>query len=152
MKGTPSFVYYAPSANVPAAMDWIKNFIQLNLEKYAEGKPVLSPLELATVVQKWFVSVHPFSDGNGRTSRAIQDLILANFDMPFVPGGDLQDDATAIYEDYIERTYAKTESILSALELCLTANASAFQCQTVEKLSTLTAPEAREFQKATKKD
>lgn len=151
---TRTFVSYAPSTAVPAAMSWIKGFIALNLEKYKSGSPVLSPMELATVVQKWFVSVHPFSDGNGRTSRAIQDIILANFEMPFVPGGDLQDDATSVYEDYMERTYARTESLLSALELCLTANASAFQCQTVEKLNYVPTPEARQqqFQRAAKKD
>lgn len=149
-----SFVFYAPSTAVPVAMDWIKNFIKLNLERYKSGNPVLSPMELAAVAQKWFVSVHPFSDGNGRTSRAIQDLILAHFEMPAVPGGDLQDDATSVYEDYIQRTYSKTESLLTALEMCLTVNASAYHCQTVDNLNAMAAPEARQqqFQKAAKKD
>lgn len=154
---TRTFVSYAPSTAVPKSIDWIKNFIAINLEKYKAGKPVLSPMELATIVQKWFVSVHPFSDGNGRTSRALQDLILANFEMPFVPGGDLQDDATAVYEDYIERTYQRTESILAALELCLSSNEAAFQCQTVENLNSMVLrPEvqARQdlIQKPMKKD
>lgn len=149
-----TFVYYAPSTAVPAAMEWIKNFIKLNLERYNAGNPVLSPMELAAVAQKWFVSIHPFSDGNGRTSRAIQDLILAHFEMPFVPGGDLQDDATSVYEDYVQRTYAKTENLLSALELCLTVNASAYHCQTVDNLNAMAAPEVRQqqFQKEAKKD
>lgn len=151
---TLSFVSYAPSANVPAALDWIKNFISLNLQRYRDGNPVLSPMELATVAQKWFVSIHPFSDGNGRTSRAIQDLILAHFEMPFVPGGDLQDDATAVYEDYLQRTYAKTEALLTALELCLTVNTAAYHCQTVDKLNTMAAPPAQQllFKKVPKKD
>lgn len=147
-----SFVFYAPSTVVPVSIEWIKNFIRLNLERYKTGNPVLSPMELAAVVQKWFVSIHPFSDGNGRTSRAIQDLILANFELPLVPGGDLQDDATAVYEDYIERTYAKTENLLSALEMCLTVNAAAYHCQTVESIKAMPDAEVRQFQKATKKD
>lgn len=151
---TRTFISYAPSTAVPTAMDWIKHFIKLNLEKYKSGNPVLSPMELAAVAQKWFVSIHPFSDGNGRTSRAIQDLILANFEMPFVPGGDLQDDATSVYEDYVQRTYAKTEALLSALEMCLTVNASAYHCQTVDNLNAMAAPEIRQqqFQKVPKKD
>lgn len=149
-----NFVLYSPSSAVPSSIDWIKHFIKLNLERYKAGNPALSPMHLAAVVQKWFVSVHPFSDGNGRTSRAIQDLILANFEMPYVPGGDLQDDATAVYEDYIERTYAKTESLLAALELCLTVNTTAFHCQTVQTLNALPDSEEvlQKFHKAVKKD
>ncbi|AZZ37647.1 hypothetical protein CIK05_12860 [Bdellovibrio sp. qaytius] len=156
MTETPAknFVLYAPSTAVPTALAWIKNFVRLNLDRYKAGRPTLAPMELAAVTQKWLVSIHPFSDGNGRTSRAVQDLILVNFEMPFVPGGDLQEDATAIYEDYIERTYSKTESQLAALELCLTVNAPAFHCQTVEQLNTLAVPTAgqKEFRKAVKKD
>lgn len=31
----------------------------------------------AAVAHLWFVSVHPFEDGNGRTARAITDMALA---------------------------------------------------------------------------
>lgn len=144
------FVSYAPSTEVAKEIDWIKTFIKINLDKYKKGNPVLSPMELATVVQKWFVSVHPFSDGNGRTSRAIQDVILANFDMPNIPGGDLQEDATAVYEDYIEETYKKTEKMLAALELCQTRNAEAFQCQTISKIDAMPANN-NNFQQAKRK-
>lgn len=148
--GGAGFVSYAPSSEVQKEIEWITNFIKINLEQYKKGTPVLSPMELATVVQKWFVSVHPFSDGNGRTSRAIQDVILANFDMPVVPGGDLQEDATAVYEDYMEETYKKTEKLLAALELCQTRNAEAFQCQTVAKIDTM-ATSNPNFQKTKRK-
>ncbi len=144
------FVSYAPSTEVAKEIDWIKTFIKINLDKYKKGNPVLSPIELATVVQKWFVSVHPFSDGNGRTSRAIQDIILANFDMPNIPGGDLQEDATAVFEDYIEETYKKTERLLANLELCQTRNASAFQCQTVAKIDSM-ASQNNNFEQAKRK-
>lgn len=145
------FVSYAPSTEVAKEIDWIKTFIKINLEQYRKGHPVLSPMELATVVQKWFVSVHPFSDGNGRTSRAIQDVILANFEMPVVPGGDLQEDATAVYEDYIEETYRKTEKLLATLELCQSRNASAFQCQTVAKIDEMSAARNQNFEQAKRK-
>lgn len=146
------FVSYAPSAVVATELEWIKTFIQLNLERYKASNPALSPIELAAVVQKWFVSLHPFSDGNGRTSRAIQDIILANFDMPFIPGGDLQEDATAVYENYLETTYVKTEAMLATLELCQTYNANAFQCRTINQLSVAPVkPEAVNFEKATRK-
>jgi len=148
------WVSYAESAKVPTEIQWIKTFIATNLELYRKGTPALSPMELAAVVQKWFVSVHPFSDGNGRTSRAIQDIILAHFGMPFVPGGDLQEDATTEYEKYIESTYSKTESILSQLELCQTSNAAIFQCQTLSTIDAMPdTPASLNFNKApSKKD
>lgn len=151
------YVHYTPSAMVPTELGWILNFIRFNLEKYQAGTPVLSPIELATVVQKWFVSLHPFSDGNGRTSRAIQDVILTNFEMPFAPGGDLQEDATATHENYMERTYIKMEDMLTSLELCQTRNAVMFHCQTVEQIKVM-AEQAKvagikqpEFEKAIRK-
>lgn len=146
------FVSYTPSREVAKEMEWITQFIKMNLDLYKKGTPVLSPMELAAIVQKWFVSVHPFSDGNGRTSRAIQDIILTNFDMPVVPGGDLQDDATAVYEDYIKETYDKTKKILSALELCQDRNASAFQCQTVARINAMENTKAEFKKKKRKKD
>jgi len=144
------FVAYAPSSMVATEIEWIKTFIKINLDLYKKGTPVLSPMELATVVQKWFVSVHPFSDGNGRTSRAIQDIILTHFDMPVIPGGDLQEDATAEFEKYMDSTYDKTEAILAQLELCQTRNASTFQCQTVAKIDAMADTDSN-FQKTRRK-
>ena len=39
-------------------------------------------LELAFEVHYRFVSIHPFVDGNGRTSRLLMNYILAIFDLP----------------------------------------------------------------------
>ena len=34
----------------------------------------------SAIAHLWFVSIHPFDDGNGRIGRAISDMILASFD------------------------------------------------------------------------
>lgn len=39
--------------------------------------PTLDPLLRAGIAHFWFVSLHPFDDGNGRLTRAITDLALA---------------------------------------------------------------------------
>lgn len=39
--------------------------------------PALDPLLRAGIAHIWFVTVHPFEDGNGRLARAITDLALA---------------------------------------------------------------------------
>lgn len=43
-------------------------------------KPPLDPLIKAGLAHFWFVTLHPFEDGNGRIARAIADLLLARSD------------------------------------------------------------------------
>lgn len=116
--GQGNFVYYISSRKVEKSIDWVRNFLKYNLKQFQKGTPAISPIELAAVVQKWFVSIHPFADGNGRTSRAIQDLILSHFDLPFAPGGDLQDDSLARSDDYVRNSYAAMRDMVTFLEYC----------------------------------
>lgn len=113
-----SFVAFASSDMVPAQISWLNSFVKANLERYRVGKPVMPPIEFSALVQKWLVTIHPFSDGNGRTSRAAQDMILANFKMPYVPGGDLQNDVLESFDKYVDQTYAAIESMVTKLEVC----------------------------------
>ncbi len=43
----------------------------------SRSQPELDPLVRAGVAHFWFVTLHPFDDGNGRLTRAITDLALA---------------------------------------------------------------------------
>lgn len=45
-----------------------------------ESGPSLDPVLKAGVAHFWFVTVHPFDDGNGRIGRAIADMALARAD------------------------------------------------------------------------
>lgn len=142
-KDKSSWVNYAPTEEVQRNLDWMRIFIETNLQYYQQNKPKLSPVALATFIQKWFVSIHPFSDGNGRTSRAIQDVLLANFDLPFAPAGDLYVDATAEVETYVQQTYDKIDAMLTVLESCakidyrLPINQRPFYCATTTELNAL---------------
>lgn len=40
----------------------------------------LSPFLMAAIVHLWFVTIHPFDDGNGRISRTLADMFLARID------------------------------------------------------------------------
>lgn len=42
--------------------------------------PCLDPLLRAAICQLWFVTLHPFDDGNGRIARALTDLALSQAD------------------------------------------------------------------------
>jgi len=65
--------FEAPQASkVPSEMtfflEWIENHIDLD--------PVLK----AGLAHLWFVTIHPFDDGNGRIARGITDMLLARAD------------------------------------------------------------------------
>jgi Fic family protein len=48
--------------------------------QWFEGKQVIDPILRAAIAHFWFVTLHPFEDGNGRVSRAIADMALARAD------------------------------------------------------------------------
>jgi Fic family protein len=45
--------------------------------KWFEEEPKTDPVIKAAVAHLWFVTIHPFEDGNGRIARAITDMALA---------------------------------------------------------------------------
>lgn len=53
----------------------MKSFLE-----WFEAPPPIDPVLLAGVAHFWFVTIHPFSDGNGRIARAIGDLALSRAD------------------------------------------------------------------------
>lgn len=58
-----------PAARVPREM---KKFL-----KWFEKPGETDPLLVAGLAHLWFVTIHPFDDGNGRIARAIADMALA---------------------------------------------------------------------------
>jgi Fic family protein len=42
-----------------------------------ESKPEMDPVLKAALAHLWFVTIHPFEDGNGRIARAVADMALA---------------------------------------------------------------------------
>jgi Fic family protein len=45
--------------------------------KWFEGKDAIDPVLKSGLSHLWFVTIHPFEDGNGRIARAIADMALA---------------------------------------------------------------------------
>jgi Fic family protein len=62
--------YEAPKA--PALPDEMKAFVD-----WFNGSQDIDPVLKAAVAHLWFVTIHPFDDGNGRIARAIADMALA---------------------------------------------------------------------------
>jgi Fic family protein len=71
--GKETVHFEAPSASkVPSEMTFFLEWI----ENYKDLDPVLK----AGIAHLWFVTIHPFDDGNGRIARAITDMLLARAD------------------------------------------------------------------------
>lgn len=62
--------YEAPAANRVGAE--MQNFLT-----WFNGNAHIDPVLKAAIAHLWFVTIHPFEDGNGRIARAIADLALA---------------------------------------------------------------------------
>ncbi|BEG98887.1 Fic family protein [Bacteroides sedimenti] len=65
--------YQAPDS------DNVSYQMQLFLD-WANESQQIDPVLKAAIAHLWFVTVHPFDDGNGRISRTISDLFLARAD------------------------------------------------------------------------
>lgn len=64
-----------PSELVPSEME--------NLISWCNNADI-SPFIMAAVAHLWFVTIHPFDDGNGRISRTLADMFLARLDVDSV--------------------------------------------------------------------
>ncbi len=61
-----------PSTEVPRMMD--------ELIRWANDTQYIDPIVKAAIIPLWFVTIHPFSDGNGRLSRTLTDMFLTRSD------------------------------------------------------------------------
>src|SRR3712207_4409036 len=68
--GKEGIHYQAPSAErVPIEMEQFISWVN-------SDEPIDAVLK-AAIAHLWFVSIHPFDDGNGRIARALTDMLLA---------------------------------------------------------------------------
>ncbi len=66
----------------PSPARYVKADLELMLKWYNSNKKRIHPLALVTFFHHKFESIHPFSDGNGRTGRVIMNYILSSFNHP----------------------------------------------------------------------
>lgn len=71
--GRENVHFEAPAANQ------IEREMQIFFEWFNNGKDI-DPVLKAAISHFWFVTIHPFEDGNGRIARAIADMQLARVD------------------------------------------------------------------------
>ena len=73
---------------------------------YRREKKNFHPVELAALVHLKFVTIHPFSDGNGRISRLMMNFVLKKFRFPLLDIPYLKRDS---YYNALERSQVNKE-------------------------------------------
>ncbi|KAI1420662.1 fido domain-containing protein [Xylaria sp. FL1777] len=72
---------------VPAYMAaWVEN-LNKDIERAESGVPV-DPYDLSAKYYHHFINIHPFGDGNGRTSRIILNCLVMKFTGHMIPAGE----------------------------------------------------------------
>jgi Fic family protein len=110
--GRESVHYEAPSAGVLDAE--MTQFIQ-----WVNQPNSMDPVLKSAIAHLWFVTIHPFDDGNGRIARAIADWILARSEKSsqrfYSMSAQIRLERNAYY-DILERTQKETLDITAWLQ------------------------------------
>lgn len=134
--GRPKVHFQAPpAADVPAEMELFL--------AYVDGDSATDSVIKAAIAHLWFLTIHPFDDGNGRVARALTDLLLSRSDNSkyrFYSISSAILNSRKSYYAILERTQKDDLEITDWLIWFLTAMKSAFTIS--DKILT------RTFQKA----
>lgn len=110
-------------------------FSELRSEKGLSEDPIVT----ATALQSLLNRMHPFSDGNGRTSKSLMDIVLRSLELP-IPAFDRFDyDAALPVVEYAQETKKALARSLSIIDSCTEYT----RCSL--KRSPGILPESREF-------
>lgn len=84
-----------------------------------ESRPDMDPVLKAGLAHLWFVTIHPFDDGNGRIARGIADMALARSEGSpqrfYSMSAQIRQERSAYY-DILERTQKGTMDVTPWLE------------------------------------
>ncbi len=116
-------VAIAGSKHLPPQPYLLQDLMEDYFRFYDQEKDNLHPVVLAAEMHERLVTIHPFIDGNGRTSRLIMNLILLQSGFPLaIIGGDY--DSRMAYYDALEKVQtenSKEDFILLIAEKVLFA-------------------------------
>jgi hypothetical protein len=132
--------WYVKSSNVERELKAYLEEIGSSIDNYKEGKEMgQTPLEFVADIQRKYIAIHPFSEGNGRVSRMIQDFVLDKLDLPLIPAGRLQNDLYREGKLYREDTISEMNNLVDELSACLS------EYQTAEGPSAKCAPAFKNY-------
>jgi Fic family protein len=104
-------VMISGSQHKPPTYLQVQNLMDEYFNFYEENKDKLNPVILATEMHERLVTIHPFTDGNGRTSRLIMNLILLQHGFP-VTNISSQNNSREDYYNCLETAQTKDDKSL----------------------------------------
>lgn len=90
----------------PPRSDEVSYLLRKFFMWYNNNKKSIHPVELAVLAHLKFVTIHPFTDGNGRISRLIMNFILHKNEFPLL---DIEYKNRAQYYNSLERSQIKMD-------------------------------------------
>ncbi|MFH1425124.1 MAG: Fic family protein [archaeon] len=91
---------------VPPTPVELETLLKEFFDWYKKSRKELHPVELAALVHLKFVTIHPFSDGNGRLSRLMMNFVLSKHGFPML---DIPYTKRSSYYNALERSQVKKE-------------------------------------------
>lgn len=96
------------------------------------SKPLdIDPVVLACAAHAWFVYIHPFTDGNGRTARIIMNLVLMRYRYPI--GIITIDDRERYYDALEESQSSDLTPFLDLVTECIEESLEQYQVAAKEQ-------------------
>jgi Fic family protein len=118
--GKPTVHFEAPSREI--LENELESFINWfnSPEHNDKNSQTLDPLVRAAIAHLWFITLHPFDDGNGRLTRALTDMALAQGDEQsirlFAMSGAILDNRKGYY-DILEHTQKHAQEVEGKLDV-----------------------------------
>jgi len=103
-------VFISGSTHIPPQPYLVAKQMEEVFEFYENNKNKIHPVILATDMHEKIVSVHPFIDGNGRTSRLVMNLVLLmnGFTIAIIKGDN---DSRQAYYNALENVRSTDKSV-----------------------------------------
>lgn len=103
--------------HTPPEARWVPHEMQLLVNWVLGERSRRHPVELAALIHHRLVHIHPFYDGNGRTSRLVMNLVLMQFGYPIVIV--LKNDRKKYYRALSLADKGKPESFIRLMAQCV---------------------------------
>ncbi len=112
------YLSYAPHQEIPAQLDAYVKYVNDSTSFW--GMAVLNnPIAVAARAQRWWITIHPFYDGNGRMSRFVMDLMLESLGLPAPLLKDMDDDMFSSESEWTAEVGRGLQRAVVAAEACV---------------------------------
>lgn len=115
------FIEYSDHDHIRANMQKLITTINQEIANfYDKGAKRKDPFLIAARVQRWFIGIHPFTDGNGRVSRFLMDYVLMSLGLPPPILENMDHDIDLTEEQWAAEIAKGVQKTVKTMQKCLT--------------------------------